>query len=60
MEWREDLQQLMVDLHTSPYFTPTQSTDMNIVQRNGRNSLHVHISNSGLVTIDRELTAVGG
>ena len=36
MKCTEDLQQLMVDLHTSPHVTPTHSTDMNIVQRNGR------------------------
>ena len=43
VEWPEDLQQLMVDLHTSPHVTPTQSSIMNVVQRNGRNFLHVHI-----------------
>ena len=43
VEWREDLTQLTVDLHTSLQLTPPHSTNMNIVQRNGWIFLHVHI-----------------
>ena len=47
VEWPEDLQQLMTDLHTSPLVAPAQSSNMNVVQIDGKNFLRVHI-----VTLD--------
>ena len=49
----------MVNMHVSCHVAHALCTDINGVQRNGMNFLHV-ISNSGLVIIDTALTAVGG